>query len=128
MAMRVVDGGAGCSSLARCSSSRAAVRRRQHAPVRCSSSGRSSSAEAPPVLTRRQAAAALLATAAAAGAAPPARAADPGFYSQWPYVSPSDILPYLRATATPGEPAAAVAPSQQQRLPTGWHRGAWVAV
>lgn len=31
---------------------------------------------------------------------------DPQFYSQWPYVRPADILPYLRATATAGDPAS----------------------
>lgn len=33
---------------------------------------------------------------------PPACAADSSFYSQWPYVTPSDILPYIRATAKEG--------------------------
>lgn len=25
------------------------------------------------------------------------------FYNDWPYLTPSDILPYLRATANPGD-------------------------
>lgn len=61
------------------------------------------------VLSRRHAAAAsLLAAAAWAAARNPAAAAvdessKASFYAEWPYVSPSDILPYLRATATPGD-------------------------
>ena len=78
------------------------------------------SAEAPPSCSRRQAAAAaaasLLAAAAwpaarpaAAAAAAAAEAADPSslsnaeFYSAYPYVRPSDILPYLRDAARPGD-------------------------
>ena len=77
------------------------------------------SAEAPPSCNRRQAAAAaasLLAAAAwpaarpaAAAAAAAAEAADPSslsnaeFYSAYPYVRPSDILPYLRDAARPGD-------------------------
>ncbi|KAL4443450.1 hypothetical protein ABPG75_011187 [Micractinium tetrahymenae] len=68
------------------------------------------------VLSRRHAAAATLLAAAAwaaphvpaaAAAAAAAAAFDEGskasFYAEWPYVSPSDILPFLRAAATPGD-------------------------
>lgn len=73
----------------------------------------------PPSLSRRRAAAALLPAAALLAGAWPARAADSigssgaaapaqagpasSFYSQWPYLQPADILPFLRATATPGD-------------------------
>lgn len=82
--------------------------------------------EAPAAATtlsrRRAAAAALLAAAlpwvaplllnpsSASAAEAGSRAAEagsgyskPSFYAEWPYVTPSDILPYLRATATPGD-------------------------
>lgn len=83
---------------------------------------------AAPAVSRRHAAATLLpglgaALLAAAGQAvqPPAAAvaataggtaspstsistsASASFYTQWPYVVPGDILPFLRATATPGD-------------------------
>ncbi|KAI3428022.1 hypothetical protein D9Q98_006408 [Chlorella vulgaris] len=61
--------------------------------------------------SRRQAAAALLTAAAGWQAARhPAWADDAAsgpssgsFYNDWPYLTPSDILPYLRATANPGD-------------------------
>lgn len=70
---------------------------------------------APPqaaLLSRRHAAATALLAVAASWAAPrpPAAAAaaadeasKASFYAEWPYVSPADILPYLRATVTPGD-------------------------
>lgn len=67
-------------------------------------------AAAKPLLSRRQAAAASLLAAVTWAAPHPsgaAAAADEAskasFYAEWPYVSPSDILPFLRANATPGD-------------------------
>lgn len=34
---------------------------------------------------------------------------DPSFYSQWRYISPADILPYLKATAKQGNPESVLA-------------------
>lgn len=43
---------------------------------------------------------------------PAAAEAEPGdtasFYSLWPYVEPADILPYLRASVDPRDPAESV--------------------
>lgn len=51
--------------------------------------------------------AALGPTAAAAlAASPPEGQGGASFYSQWPYIEPSDILPYLEAAATPGDPGS----------------------
>jgi hypothetical protein len=43
----------------------------------------------------------LCAPSPAAAAAAAGR--DPSFYAQWPYAEPSDILPFIRASAAPGD-------------------------
>jgi hypothetical protein len=69
--------------------------------------------------SRRAALAALVASIAAAAASPAAAAAaaaadgdddaddfQADFYTRWPYAQPSDILPWVRAKAAPGDAAA----------------------
>ena len=62
----------------------------------------------PPLLSRRT----LFLGASAAGFVRQERrsaASSDTFYERWPYAQPSDIIPYLESTTTPGNAASVIA-------------------